>query len=381
MLVQQALATMSNLVVPVIAPAIIADLGIGAGYVGAFSALTYGAAMVSSLVGGGFMLRYGALRVSQACIVVTGIGLAVAGGGSLALFAVAAILLGLGSGPSTPASSHILARFAPPRLAPFIFSVKQTGVPLGGVLAGALATALVAVFGWQGTLVVLSLAYFGFVLVVQPIRARIDDDRDPHRPVTVGDVGRPLRAVLWEARIRELAIASCVYTGAQIVFGAFLVVYLAKGLGYSLAAAGTIYAVAQGSGIIGRVVLGWVASRFVAPRTLLGILGVAMAAALVAIALLGGRDTGVVVAACLAFGLTGVSFQGVLLAEVARCAPPGLAGLVTGGVVFFAYGSMVVYPAAAGAWIGATGAFPAIFLAAALPAFVVGVRFLVRRSV
>ena len=37
--------------------------------------------------------------------------------------------IGIGSSVSTPASSHLLARYSPPKYAPLIFSVKQTGVP------------------------------------------------------------------------------------------------------------------------------------------------------------------------------------------------------------------------------------------------------------
>ena len=64
--------------------------------------------------------------------------------GAPALFVVGAILLGAGYGPVTPASSHILARSTPPQRLSLVFSLKQTGVPLGGALAGA----VVARVGW-----------------------------------------------------------------------------------------------------------------------------------------------------------------------------------------------------------------------------------------
>ena len=38
---------------------------------------------------------------------------------------------------SSPAGSEILQRFSPPPIRNLVFSIKQTGVPLGGVLAGA----------------------------------------------------------------------------------------------------------------------------------------------------------------------------------------------------------------------------------------------------
>ena len=55
------------------------------------------------------------------------------------LAALAAIVLGLGYGPITPASSHVLARTAPAARRNLVFSIKQTGVPAGAALAGAVA--------------------------------------------------------------------------------------------------------------------------------------------------------------------------------------------------------------------------------------------------
>jgi len=39
------------------------------------------------------------------------------------------------------------------------------------------------------------------------------------------------------------------------------------------------------------------------------------------------------------------NYLGVLLAEIARVSPPGMAGVITGGAVFFAYAGMIVMPA------------------------------------
>lgn len=60
---------------------------------------------------------------------------------SLPLLAVGAFVGGLGQAISTPSSSHLLGRLAPPRLAPLVFSIKQTGVPVGLMLGGVVAPA------------------------------------------------------------------------------------------------------------------------------------------------------------------------------------------------------------------------------------------------
>jgi len=69
--------------------------------------------------------------MSQVTLVLLGGGMAVAAEGSLPGFAVSAIIGGGGAAVSTPTSSQLLGRVSPPRLAPLVFSIKQTAVPAG----------------------------------------------------------------------------------------------------------------------------------------------------------------------------------------------------------------------------------------------------------
>ena len=112
MTLQQALATMGGLTVPLLAPPIAAETGLNPSLVGRYTAFLYGGATISSLIGGGFLLRYGALRLSQVCLLVISLGLLLSLSSSLLLFVFGAIIIGLGLGPATPASSQILARYA-----------------------------------------------------------------------------------------------------------------------------------------------------------------------------------------------------------------------------------------------------------------------------
>jgi hypothetical protein len=52
-------------------------------------------------------------------------------------------IIGLSYGPLTPASSHVLARYRSGAGMAFLVSVRQTSVPMGGVLAGLVAPPLV----------------------------------------------------------------------------------------------------------------------------------------------------------------------------------------------------------------------------------------------
>ncbi|HKK23517.1 MAG TPA: MFS transporter, partial [Pseudohaliea sp.] len=145
MLVQQAFAYFAALVLPNMAPAVAADLGIDPNLIGYYTGLLYFCSSFGQLSCGGFILRFGAVRMSQISLLMMGAALMLGYLGAIWAFAVGAMIIGVGSSVSTPASSHLLARYSPPKYAPLIFSVKQTGVPVGGLMAGMLIPLLL---GW-----------------------------------------------------------------------------------------------------------------------------------------------------------------------------------------------------------------------------------------
>ena len=67
------------------------------------------------------------------------------------------------------------------------------------------------------------------------------------------------------------------------------------------------------------------------------------------------------------FGACAVGWNGVYLAEVARQAPPGMAGLATGGTLVFTFLGVVLGPPLFGALSGAFGSYRAGFAVLAVP--------------
>jgi len=130
----------------VLAPALAPDLGITPKWIGVFVSLVYAGAMLGSLGCAGFIARFGAIRVSQASVLLCAIGLAFVAllpGSAAPLLAGAAFLMGVGYGPITPASSEVLIRTTPKDRMGLTFSIKQTGVPAGAALAGAILPGVV----------------------------------------------------------------------------------------------------------------------------------------------------------------------------------------------------------------------------------------------
>src|SRR3546814_19065203 len=71
----QAAAAAAAFSVPVFAPEAAPAIGIPATYIGAFTAVLYVFGMLSGLVTGSFVLRYGAIRVCQAAMLLSALGM------------------------------------------------------------------------------------------------------------------------------------------------------------------------------------------------------------------------------------------------------------------------------------------------------------------
>ncbi|WP_404386283.1 MFS transporter [Caenispirillum salinarum] len=345
----QALVSMAALTPPVFAAVATEDVGLPGSFVGYYTSLVYLGAMVTTLISGGIIGRYGAMRTSQVCLALCLAGLsgvaAMQAGPLVVMAVVGALVIGLGYGPVTPSSSHILARTTPPERRGLVFSIKQTGVPIGGMLAGALVPSLTDAIGWRWAALVVGAAALAVALLVQPTRPALDADRDPRKRANVAAVLAPLSMIWRHGPLRLLSVASFTFAAIQLSLSSFLVVYLVRRAGMSLVDAGLILAVAQGAGIAGRVVWGWVADKWIGPRAMLLILGAVMAAA----AILTGWLAPVMPVALLVpvvalFGATAIGWNGVFLAEVAHLAPKGRAGEATGGALFFTYAGVVFGP-------------------------------------
>ena len=376
MFLQQTFAALGKSLPPIIAPAIVEDLSLDPAWVGVYVGISAVASLAFQLGCGSFILRHGALRMSQLALVFLAFGLAVAAAGPLLAFALSAIVGGGGAAISTPASSHLLGRYSPPRWAPLVFSVKQTAVPAGLLLAGLLGPLLTDTSGWRATLLIGGGACLAFAVVLQPLRTEFDSDRQPSRSFRLSDFATTLAAVTGVAELRSLSFACFAFNGLQTVFTSYYVIYLTA-LGYSLAAAGFVLSMAMVVAVPGRIFWGWLGSGPVAPRVLMGGLALGMAAGAALAGLYGehwpARLVGMVAAL---LGATVMSWHGVLLAETARLAPEGMRSAATGGVLSFGQFGGLLLPLVYSGLLGLTGSHGLGFAVCGLPALLVGLDLL-----
>jgi len=368
MFLQQTFASVGKVLPAVLAPLVIAELRADPAWVGVYYGISAAASLVVQMGCGSFIVRYGALRMSQIALVLLGGGIAAAAEGSLPGFGASAIIGGGGAAVSTPTSSQLLYRVSPPRLAPLVFSIKQTAVPAGLLICGFLAPAMAGVLGWRGAVLATAAACIVFAAMLQPLRARLDDDRVPSRRFRLADFRSTIASVLKAPELRGLSFACFAFNGVQSVFTAYFVTYLVV-LGFELAAAGFLFSVVVAVAVPCRILWGWVGSFYVAPRLVMAGLALGMAGSVALTGLF--TMTWPVVAMGLVgavLSATAMSWHGILLSETARLAPAGSAGAVTGGVLSFGQIGALLGPFAFSLLLRLTGGYGAGWALCTIPA-------------
>jgi predicted MFS family arabinose efflux permease len=340
----QAVGTMAVLVVPAIAPKIADTLGIPAGRVGFQISLLYLAAMLGSLTAGTAVARLGPCRTGQIAMLLTAMGCLLLGLGNLVTLLLGSLVIGAGYGIINPASSDLLMRHVPPARRNLFFSIKQTGVPLGGMVIGLLAPAAALHLSWSAPLWIIAVTAGMLACVSQPSRASWDAHRD--RSVKLSGLSLAgFRTVAKNPALLWLASASFCFAAIQLCLLAFLVVLLVDELGFDLIAAGAILAAVQVIGALGRILWGIVADRL--RNGLAVLLGLALMMAAAAAAVIGISPAWpgfLVVAVFQVLGISAVGWNGVFLSEIARLSPPRAIGSTTGAAMFVTFMGVVAGP-------------------------------------
>lgn len=383
----QAFSALALMAVPVLVPVEPGPPRLSTAGIGAYVLLAYVGAVVGSLSAGGLADRFGAIRTSQGALLVSAIGLVLT---ALVPAAVmpAALLIGLGYGPITPASSHLLIRTTAPERRNLVFSVKQTGVPLGVALAGFCVPPLAVWAGWTGTLLALALACAGIALAAQPVQPGLDGPgaagpSGKASPVPglrrlLGQLIEPLAVIFRHPSLRVLAAVSFVLSGIQLSLSSYLVSYLTHEMALTALVAGSLLGLSQVGGVVGRIVWGYLSDHLVAPLVMLATVAAVIA---LASAATGGfalvqwvPPRWLLAGLMFVFGATASGWNGVYLAEVARQAPPGTAGKATAGTLALTFMGVILGAPLFGLVASSRAGFAGAFLMQA--AFALGVAVL-----
>ena len=373
---------MALITLPVVAPVVSESIGVSTTYVGFYVAAVYVAAMFSSVLGGSFVKRWGAIRLSQISLVLSAVGLALCALPWPTTMILGAFLIGIGYGPVTPASSHLLVKTTPPERMSLVFSIKQTGVPVGGMLAGLLVPSMEVAMGWQAAFVMVGLFCVICAVAVNPLRAGLDDDRDPtSRPSLFKSLVEPVKLVWSHTSLRVLAAVSFLFAITQLSLTTYLVTFLYEDLGWGLIAAGIALTVAQAAGVGGRILWGWVADNWLGSGYMLIGVALLLLAGAAAVPWLTVQTSMVwLYLVLMVLGATAIGWNGVYLAEVARQAPSGHAGMATGGTLGFTFLGVLCGPPLFGVAAARFGSYGDAYALLIIPALIIAVLLWISRK-
>ncbi|HET7160928.1 MAG TPA: MFS transporter, partial [Burkholderiales bacterium] len=143
----QMVVTMANSTLPTVAPKIAEFLAVEPALIGYQVSLLFGAAVVGTLFGGGYTRAYGATRTMQISIGLSAAGLSVMLLPSVWAIVAGSLIAGFGQGILNSATAHLLVLYTQPHRRNLLFSIKQSGVPFGGMVVALSAPTVALTFG------------------------------------------------------------------------------------------------------------------------------------------------------------------------------------------------------------------------------------------
>lgn len=240
-----------------LAPFLQADLHISRAEVGLVATAMAVTAAPSALFGGRASDRVGERRVLILSGVL-GVLAAVAVSASTGFWSlVAACLgLGLGNGIQNPAGSAAVMRWFPQRQRGLAMGIRQTGVPIGGMLAAGVAPVLALSYGWRSAYLASGvLALIGVVFITV---AYFDP---PRKPDARAAPLRSLRELTRDPRLLRLALIFGCQVFTQMAATTYFVLFLHESVGASVVTAGGLFVVVNVAAMIARIGWGLVSDR------------------------------------------------------------------------------------------------------------------------
>jgi MFS family permease len=339
----QTVATAGVLSVPIVLPLARADAGGAALDIGTYVGFLYLTAATSALFGGASRLIQKWRRlVMFFALAATGAGVMVAAGGGPGSLLLSAFIVGVGYGPITPLNSQVVAEFTTTRRG-FLLSLRQSGVPMGGMLAGALVPPLYAA---GGAVLVYSAVLAGCVLAGLFVAMYCPPPPAEALAGMSGSVARPaIGRTIFNMPVMSLLIAAAIFGGAQMCLASYLVAYLVGGRGLAPATAGAMLSAASIGGLVCRLAWGALSDAVRNPILVLALNAVGVSAA----ALLIGPGYAAlpvlaVWAAILFFGGNAYGWTGVQLAGITTLVPAAERARVLGISAFITFLGVVAWP-------------------------------------
>jgi sugar phosphate permease len=347
--------------IPVLAPALQKEYDLSLTEIGLAIAAANAGSVFTLLAWGLLADRVGERAVLAVGLAGCGLGLLVAALAPSFAVLVIALTLGGASGASVNAASGraVMSWFGRDERG-FALGIRQTALPIGGLLAALLLPPIEASGGVRAGLVALAAGCLAAALAgASGLREA------PHAEGDLTDIGHPVR----DPRMWRLSIGSALVLAAQISILSFLILFLHSERGMSTAAAAGVFALIQALGAAARIVSGRWSDRIRARIAPLRRLALSLTVTLASAAALLSAPLPILIPVFVAAGALSLSwnglsftaaaelagraragaalgFQQTALAITSAAAPPAFAAVVEAGSWSLAYGLAAAMPVA-----------------------------------
>ena len=345
-----------------LAPELRDEFGFSSAEVGFLISLVFIGGAVSSPRAGSLTDQIGPAAVLGWSLVLFTVAMVVAATApNTPVFLAALCLAGvMYAGINPPTNVVIAGRMA--RKVGFFLSVKQSGVPLGGLLAGIVLPPVAVAFGWRWALAV-TVGACALVAALSPrlcgaaVIGRSEPGQQGSSPLTRRD-------------LVALGVFGFAMSGTQWSVFAHLTVFLTDERAFSLALAGLALGLVQGLGAGARLFWGWVSDI---PGRRLTILVMLAGIGAICLATLAAGVGGVLL--WLVLGIAGiviVGWNGAYYALIADRAGAGGLGRASANSLVFIFGGSVVVPPLLGLSVDLSGSWRPFWAIAAAAVFLAG---------
>ena len=264
------------------------------------------------------------------------------------------ILAGAAGSSATPAGGRLVLLAFPKNRRGVALGIRQTGIPVAGLIAAAALPWIAHVTSWRFAIAVAACVT---ALAAVPLLSLRGETPPPRPAGPQRHVGRNRNLVL-------LTVWGCLIVTGQYALVAFLALDLNQNSGLTLAEGSVFVVVANAAGIVGRVVWGLVSDRHSSGNRktfLLAINVVGVVGAVLLFAIPRSAPLALIGATVALAGLALIGYQGLLITMIAEVAGPERVGAATGFALTFVSGAIALSPPLYGFVADVAGGYRAIW--------------------
>ena len=180
------------------------------------------------------------------------------------IFLIIVAVAGIGYGMGNPVASKGLFIWFDQKTRGTVFGLRQSAVTVGGGLAGILLVLLSKRLGPFAAMQVVGLMIMAMIVFAFTLYRNPRGDRDNKKNLLSKDsrsLTSEFRGLFTNKALLAISVVMAMLGFAQGIIVTFLLLYINEMLGYSLTAAGSLFAIVMISGTVGRIFWGVVSDR------------------------------------------------------------------------------------------------------------------------